>query len=217
MTSPLLSPSTAEPESAAARPMVGDRIGALYVVAESTAERLRYRTQDGWLLLMLPLSAVAVAWNGLYWLFIVALPTWMGRALRDCGLTAPMFGFVLVAWLGRSFEFDGRSGSVTRRRFYFFVRTWSAADLEAVVIGVDTDGTPGVSDHATALLAERSGGRFEIVAGEFIDGDGWRRLASFVSQIVGLLKLPVRIEGEPRVLPAETRRVLTSCSDTTFS
>jgi hypothetical protein len=199
---------TTQQELCPTLPVVGDRIGELYFVAESTAERLRYRTRDGLLLLMVPLSVAAVAWNGLYWLFIVGLPSWMGRGLRNWGLTVPMFGFVLVAWLGRSFEFDGRAGSVTRRRFYLFGRTWSVGDLEAVVIDVDADGTPDVSDHATVLLAERSGRRFEIVAGEFLDGDGWNRLASLVTQIGGLLKLPVRIEGEPRVLSAETQRRL---------
>jgi hypothetical protein len=62
------------------------------------------------------------------------------------------------------------------------------------------------------LLAERSGRRFEIVAGEFLDGDGWKRWTSLVTQIGGLLKLPVLIEGEPRVLPAESRLRLESGS-----
>jgi hypothetical protein len=202
-TSPIL--AEAPPE---ARPKIGDRYGAVYVVVESTPERLRYRTRDGLLLLMIPISALALAWNALYWLFIFFLPGWMGRGLRSWGLTAPVFGIVLVAWLGRSFEFDGRAGSFSRRRFYFFIRTWSAADLEAVVVRVDSNATPGGSDPVDASVALRSGEAVEILPTEFVDAAGWNRLAPIVSHAAALLRIPLRITGEPRFASEETRRGL---------
>jgi hypothetical protein len=203
-------PTTLEANACASRPQTGDPVGPIYVVVESTAERLRYRTRDFLLLMMVPISAVALVWNCIYWLFIIFLPGWMGRGLRECKLTAPVIGFVMVAWVGRSFDFDGRAGALTRRRLYFFARTWAATDVAAVVVGVDANGTPDVADHAGASIELRSGERVEIVSAEFLDAAGWNRFAPVAAHAAGLLRVPLRIEGTPQMLPADARRVLES-------
>ncbi|MCE9606372.1 MAG: hypothetical protein K8U03_15865 [Planctomycetia bacterium] len=190
---------------------VGDRVAQLYVVVESSDERLRYRTQDWLLLLTVPLSIIGLFWNILYWIFILGLPRWAGSALRDAGLSMPLSSVLGIIFLGRSFDFDRRRGTVAVRRFYLFGPTISFADVQAVEICVtppDASVTATKSDQVRVGLVDRQGAMLASLDDGFYDVAAWQSAAPWFAQVGRLVGCSLRIAGSPQQLCPAVRTLL---------